>query len=411
MKNMQSLPGLRMVAVALIVAIATGRAAACKCASNIHGKNPWDTAKLETQEAAAVFEGTPEKFELQWSALNAKPGDLIPSDVLSVSSRVAPRMLVTLRVQRAYKGNLGSTVQVGTGLGGGDCATSLLPGLTYLIYAYGPTVGELRVSMCSPGGWTGDKSLAPYLRFLRKEHPIASDLTAPKSWSNDPVGWEPEMRVNSEEIKKQYAITTGKICGVVTREDTDGGIVSFFSTLGHSPVDFPTAHVDKDGSFCSMPLGPSKYYVQFVKVLETGPAAAAYYPGVSDPEKAVAIEIGAGQMRSDIDFKALKQTTHSVLGIVTTNDKSGLSGQGFFDTVSVVLVPVDANHLMLHTQEIDFSGNFPLPKIRFFKIENVIPGRYFAYASYFGKGWFTRKVEVNVTDHTKFISLELVHKK
>ena len=411
---MKFLFGLRVVAVAFIVAIATGRAYACKCGGNIHGKNAWDTAKLETQAATAVFEGVPEKVELQWSALSAKEGDLLPANVFGDSSRGKPRMLLTLRVQHAYKGELGPTVQVGTGFGGGDCAARFSPGLTYLVYAYGPTVNELRVSMCSPGGWIGESSVAAYLRYLRKRHPIASDFATPEQWSKDPARQEREVQRNFEEYRNRHAAATGKICGAVITEktkDPETGIISFFSTIGHSPVEFPTAQVSPDGSFCSEPLGPGKYHLFSRTSSNQSGDTVSYYPGVLDSSQASTVEIAAGQTLSDISFKIPKQSTASVFGFVSVNDNSGLSGQGAFDEVSVVLIPADGNRQLLYTQVIDFQGIFPLPKVRFFRIANVLPGRYFAYVSFLGKDWFTRKVEVNVADHTKFISLELVHKK
>ncbi len=53
------------------------------------------------------------------------------------------------------------------------------PGLTYLIFTRNSPSGVPGVSMCSPGGWIGNAHRAAFeLRYLRKERPVASDLTA-----------------------------------------------------------------------------------------------------------------------------------------------------------------------------------------------------------------------------------------
>jgi len=59
----------------------------------------------------------------------------------------------------------------------------------------------------------------------------------------------------------------------------------------------------------------------------------------------------------------------------------------------------------------DFQSSFPLPKVKYFDFENVLPGHYIAYVSVLGEGWHTKKEELSVTTHMKFIFLELVHKK
>src|SRR5439155_563017 len=62
-------------------------------------------------------------------------------------------------------------------------------------------------------------------------------------------------------------------------------------------------------------------------------------------------------------------------------------------------------------QAVDLRGSFPLPKVKYFAFENVLPGRYIACAFVYGGGWFTKIVDVNVTNHQKLIFLELKHMK
>jgi hypothetical protein len=155
--------------------------------------------------------------------------------------------------------------------------------------------------------------------------------------------------------------------------------------------------------FAAERLGPGKYYVYFARSLRE----ALYYPGVSEPTSATAIEVVAGHDQSNLIFRVPEQRTYSVGGFISTNDTAGLTG----NDVSVALISLDGDRQTWYATAIDFQGSLPLPKVRFFNLKNVLPGHYVAYVSVAGDGWQTRKVEVNVTTHMKFISLELLHNK
>jgi hypothetical protein len=398
--------------IASIAAISTGQASACKCGSNYHGRNSWEVANLEATGSTVIFEGTPERFELQWDVLNGKAGELISAEDGAAKRDHWPVMLVTFRVQKAYKGDLGPEIQIKTGLGGGDCGAVFAPGLIYLVFASGPSASDLGVSMCSPGGWIGGISVAADLRYLRKERPIASDLAPFGPWSaNEFAAQEGQRQRDSEEYQKRYAAVTGKICGTVFAEkarDENAGMLSFLSTAGYSPIAHPSANVNKDGSFCSKPLGPGKYYLYFTRGSEAGLTSAVYYPGVSGRIEATTIDVGAGQTQSGLTFKVPVQKTYAVRGIISTNDKSGLDAR----SVYIALVSLDGGPYPAgYSQSIDFQSSFPLPKVKYFDFENVLPGHYIAYVSVLGEGWYTKKEELSVTTHMKFIFLELVHKK
>ena len=103
-------------------------------------------------------------------------------------------------------------------------------------------------------------------------------------------------------------------------------MVSFLSLEGYSPYDHPTAQVNDDGSFCSKRLGPGKYYVYFARAWDQSLREALYYPGVSEPTSAIAIEVGAGHDQSNLIFKVPEQKTYSVYGFISTNDTAGLTG-------------------------------------------------------------------------------------
>jgi hypothetical protein len=403
---------LKMAAVACIAAIATGQASACKCGSNFHGKNTWELAKLEADGTSVIFEGMPERFEVQWNVLNAKEGELISSEDSADKYSHLPGMLVTFRVQRAYKGELGPEIQIKTGLGGGDCGAVFAPGLTYLVFASGPGVADLGVSMCSPGGWIGSQSVATELRYLRKERPLAGDLVPLRPWTAaEYAAQEGQRQRDFEDNQKRYAAVTGKICGNLTAEklkDGNTGLLSFLSTAGYSPIEHPTANVNHNGSFCSGRLGPGKYYLYFARGSDTGMMSAVFYPGVTEKAKATTIEVSAGQTQSNISFEVPLQNTYSVRGIISTNDKSGLDSRNVY----LSLISLDGGpFLQRYSQPVDFQSTLPFPKTKYFSFENVLPGRYTAYVSILGHGWYMKKEEVSVTTHSKFIFLQLEHRK
>ncbi|HEV2173786.1 MAG TPA: hypothetical protein VGR71_09475, partial [Nitrospira sp.] len=221
---------------------------------------------------------------------------------------------------------------------------------------------------------------------------------------------EAQQQQRYEDRRKRFASVTGRICGTVVqdkpKEETFGG-VAFLSTLGYLPFDYPTAQVNKDGSFCSDRLGPGSYYLYFTSSTRAHDVSAAYYPGVLDRAHAKAIEVAAGQDRSGIVITVPRQKTYSVRGFITADDKTGL---GVAD-VSLALLSEEEARLWSYRDTIDFSTSLPLPRTKYFSFSNVLPGRYVVYVSVIGQGWQTKKVEVNVTTSSRIIFLELSHKK
>ena len=359
-----------------------------------------------------IFEGTPEHIEMQWGPLSTREGDLIPATSGAIV-RTFPRMVITFRVNKTYKGDLGSEVQVTTGLGGGDCGAIFSPGLSYLVYAQGKTQSDLAVNMCSPGGWIGNSTVAVELRYLGHERPILGDLRMHKHWSMKEIAEQEKENARSfEEQTKRYSAATGTICGNVVVKDPKGvqfGLLSFLSTKGYSPVQFahPTMDIRAGGTFCSGQLAPGKYDLYFMRYSGDELASSVYYPGVGDRTQATTIEISAGTNQSGIIFNVPTQKTYSVRGFISTNDSSGLA-QG---NVSVTLINAEGLPFPSpYVEAIDFKSFRPLPRVKYFHFDNVLPGRYIALVSGPGPGWFTRKVDVIVSTHMKFISLELVHK-
>jgi hypothetical protein len=399
---------VQLSAAILISVSAVNRAFACQCGVRFRGKNAWEVAKLESENSAVIFEGTPVRFELKWNLLTAKESELIPSDVFSAKDwDREPQMAVTFRVFRIYKGKVGAEVQLYTGLGGGDCGATYMPGLNYLVCSAGPSLDRLGVSMCSPGGWVEGAEAATDLRYLPKERPIATDLAPILHWSQ--AGWDKqqEQQRRFAESRKKFEEATGKICGKLVHADpkeNGEGSIAFLSTLGYSPNSPDFAELKDDGTFCSRNLGPRKYYLYFVRHDDHG-VSALYYPGVTDVAKATPVEVRAAQTQSNIVFHVPTQPSYSIRGFVSADDKSAFDS-GLMQ-ISIGLIRSDGDRRIWYAAKSQFRL---LPKLGYFKFENVVPGRYFVFVQ--GRtGWMSRRTTVDVTNHSKFISVNLVSRK
>jgi hypothetical protein len=383
--------------------IAASQGFACSCGGS-WARTAWVTAQKEAERSDVIFEATPERFKVQWNGLTAKSGDLIRIDLGDPASwESGPRVLITLRVKRVYKGTLGTTADIWTGMGGGDCGTHYDTGLDYLVYASRTKSGELAVSICSPGGWLGSNSVLPKLRYLRKEHPLPSDLTTLDYRTPSAVKRSDQER---EEFIKRYTAATGQICGVVNPTTVLGDetkTVAFLPTIGYSPYWGLSAEVDRDGKFCSDRLGPGQYYLYFTRRQWHGKSESAlYYPGVAEREKAKVVTVGAGQV-SNLVFRTPPQKTYAVRGFVTTDEKTSIGKN------EVIVMLISPDWRKWGWEKVDFTGSLPVPKTKYFNFGSVPPGRYIAFAVGPGPGWLTRIAEVDVTTHAKLIFLALKH--
>ncbi len=408
--NMANSRPLKAALLIGFLALAASSVFGCQCGGESLWMTPWEAAKLHSRYAV-IFEGTLERFQVRWNVLEAKPGDLVPAvnPGEKPSPLPDPHMVATFRVLRKYKGDIGDRVQLHTGFGSGDCGARFAPGLTYLVFADGPSLSDLRVSMCSPGGWIENYDVATDLRYLRQERPLATDLASPRSRLRSAKQLE-ERRRADQELKEKYKAATGRICGAVVGRHDPSWTLSFFSMAGCSPGDpiwvQPQAVVEEDGSFCSEQLGPGRYYVYFWGNSTDRPASGAFYPGVSERAKAVPIEVRAGSTTSGITFNIPEQKTYSVRGFISITGKIESE-----DTeIGIALVPLDFPYPFI-SKEVDVQSFFLVPRTRYFKFDHVVPGRYTVALFARSKTWKIRKVEVNVTTHSKFVLLELVHKK
>lgn len=397
--------------LACLQLVDTTHAYACSCTGERPTSDRWERAKVRAQGASLIFEGVPTRFEMRWDALSAKDGELISADEPSPHADTWWRMLVTFQVTRSYKGDVGPQIQLRTGLGGGDCGARFAVGVPYLVYADELDSGRFFVSLCSPGAWVGDSELGADLRYLRKERPVPADHLPIKSWTKEN---EPEIEAERvrhlEEYAKAFASAAGKICGTVrSREKIEkyAFMVSFLSAAGYSPVEHPRAQVKEDGSFCSEPLGPGKYDIFLTKGFARNSPLGVYYPGVPDRKQARQVEVAAGQTVSGITLEVPKQKTYSVRGFISVPYKASPS------RVQLMLARSDgAPFDVWRSETIDLESWPAIRGVKYFSIDNVLPGRYVPILSVdpLNAGWFTPKQEVVVANHSKFLALQLVHK-
>ena len=117
--------------------------------------------------------------------------------------------------------------------------------------------------------------------------------------------------------------------------------------------------------------------------------------------------MAAGQTVSNVVFEIPQQKTYSVRGFISVPDKAGPS------RIQLILVGLDGAPFDLwRNVRIDLDHWTAIRGVKYFSIHNVLTGRYVPILSVdpLNAGWSMPKQEVDVTNHSKFISLKLVHK-
>jgi hypothetical protein len=123
--------GKSKMRIALILALLAllapiGQVYACSCAEPL-------LPREAAEKAAAVFIGIVTSHELV-TRQDSPLGE--------------PRRRYQLTATEVFKGEVGATVDVYTGLGGGDCGYTFEVGQKYLVYTYG-TPPKLNTNICS----------------------------------------------------------------------------------------------------------------------------------------------------------------------------------------------------------------------------------------------------------------------
>lgn len=256
-----------------------------------------------TSSSTVIFEGIVEKQEVKMGPIGAPP------NAWSMTPRGVHRV-VTLRVLRTYRGNPGAIATVLTGMGTGDCGFNFETGKEYLVYANNVDAVTLFTSICT--GTTPLEEAGPKLRVLRDEPPTADDLLDPQSY-----------------YKKYEPMWTGKVCGRVIKSDG--------SPLTNASIDMtqvrseplpPMSASDpnlstRDGSFCVADVSPGKYLLTAEgDDYDANTRWVGYYPGVTERERAVPIDVKAGTNLSGVQLTVREQPVFTIHFRVVTSDGS-----------------------------------------------------------------------------------------
>jgi|HubBroStandDraft_6_1064221.scaffolds.fasta_scaffold350867_1 hypothetical protein len=322
--------------------------------------------------ADAIFEGKVERVELGWKLKEVQIGDVIPT-VATDLDRDSPVLLVSLEVLHSYRGDQQKATRLSTGLGGGDCGFDFEVGKRYRVYAFKDEAGELSTNICS------------------------GTILLEKSGRNSA---DPHGKHVAPVANKGVTTATNKLCGRVVPTDANGSIDSqiLLVRLGRkSPVPDNEAGADRDGPFCLTDLNPGKYHLLFVNRIEESLTSFVYFPGVTDPSEATAIEIIPGHPPPDLVFKIPAQATFSVSGTVSSSDHPQLPA-----AVRVILMSA-SQPLLAYTADAATNGSFVF--------NNVLPGEYWATVTVdpsVESKWSTRKAQVEVVGDTTHLSLELI---
>jgi hypothetical protein len=324
--------------ISAFLIFAAVNAFACWCGGRNSKSTMRETVAAYSAGATQViFEGSVEKQELQ----SGSPG--VPATALSMTGFGSHRA-VTFNVLHAYRGLLGSSVMVLTGLGGGDCGFDFETGKKYLVYASRVNTEILFTSICS--GTSSLEEAGPALRFLRGEPPTPDDLLDPRSY-----------------YEKFGAQQYGTACGRVTRLDG--------SPLGAASVDmtqvrdepFPPKSASDpdmskpDGSFCIPGISPGKYVLTAETMdFDHDLRWMGYYPGVSKRADATVIEVKAGAKLRNLDFAVRKEPLYTVSFRIQSSDGSPVP----LDNLRVRIDSPDRDELAYHLDQHESDGEFTM---------------------------------------------------
>jgi len=355
------------------MAITPASVLACTCA---HPPPPGPNgAPIPVERAPdkdeAIFEGTVASARLKGSLVDAKVGELISADI----DQDPPYMLVAFNVSRSYAGQQGKSVELKTGMGGGDCGYPFEVGKQYLVYAWKDESGLLSTGICSGTGLLEDRK---------------ADIA---SLRGDPVV--------SPDPEHQFLAPT-RLCGHVVKSNSASENRLLLIGVGDkSPVPSDEAEVNDDGSFCAMNVSPGEYYLLYVGGTEEAPTSFAFFPGTTKLSEAKAIAVERGQQVENLLLKVPFQPLYSVSGTLADFDKSNAELQP-----KVLLFNAEQVFVgLIYRQDLSPNGSFKFP--------HVLPGKYWAIVivdADDNSKWFTTKVAVDVDNNVSGLSLTLTQK-
>jgi hypothetical protein len=363
----------------------------CSC-GGLPGKNRWEVAKRWAESGGTIFEGRVIAVKLHMKVLEANEGDWIPAGFEpSYTDDSRPYTSATIEVTRSYSRDLGKTVEVRSGLGGGDCGFQFEVGEDYIVFAGGNS-SVLWTSICSATARVSDNTTE--LRYLRGQQPTSDDLEPFWAYrnSNKPVPPHTPPRR-----------PTGSICGEIKGiRPGDPGFMQFQSATG--TLGFPRtwdARLDENGHFCSEPLKPGRYIAFYEKSIDgLDVATRTYFPGTTVRKQAQEINVQDGQTEQ-ANFRAFWLRTQSVDIYVGANDIDKAS----LELAQAMLIRLDGESLMSGYSEI-FPQNRWMKWMKRVRISHVLPGRYAVFIMA-GRDLMMQKRIIMVADRSQSILVKL----
>lgn len=356
----------RLLCATMIVLLAMLNAApavACTCAPAPPGTTPRDIAQGHRDHSDAIFEGKVVRLALQSRLLDARIGEVLSADL----EDEFPNVLVTLQVTRPYRGAEQKTVQLVTGLGGGDCGYIFRTDEEYLVYAYKDASGRLSTSICSGTGLLATRGSD--LAYLRGE---------------------PEPEISAGD-RKPTPTATGEVCGRIATPSPRGSGPSDVLLLESPPkaalpfADGPV-EVGEDNTFCIRNVDAGNYHLLYRQGPEEALSGFAYYPGVTKEADAATIEVKQGS-KVEVALRVDPQVIYEVAGHVTLRGTGALP-----ESTKVFLVSVEQPFMTLfYAQDVGPGG--------FFAVPHVISGKYWVTIGVEADEatkWFTKKVSLDV---------------
>jgi hypothetical protein len=199
--------------VAFCLAGSLQTAQACVCSGP--AVNDREDAAAEFRDAAVVFEG-----EVSAS----------PKEIVAPTGSQLGLSVTQFRVLRAYKGNLGDSIQLFDSMAGTDCGSDALrPGQKLFVYGFEDKAHKIYIQACTRTAFL--EFAGPDIRFARNEPPTKEDLVPPGE----------RRRLDRDPTLKRRGAS---ISGVVRR--ADGG--------DPSEVFITIWDVDKNGARSSIGL-------------------------------------------------------------------------------------------------------------------------------------------------------------
>jgi hypothetical protein len=356
------------------LSVTPGSALACSCVHPPPGPDGTVNPVVRTPEKdEIVFEGTVTNAQLRGSLFDAKVGDLVSADL----DQDSPYMLVSFNVSRSYAGQQGKTVELRTGMGGGDCGYPFEVGKQYLVYAWKDQLGKLSTNICSGTGLLDERKAD--LAALRGEPPISPDADSPVP---------PSTRLCGHLVNGSQA------------NPTEGHLL-LISKGDKSPVPTDEAELAEDGSFCAKNVAPGEYYLLYVGTTDDAPTSSGFYPGVTKFSDAKTIALKNGQQIENLLLNVPFQPSYSVSGSVAMPAVSNAQIQP-----KVLLISTGSFLLNLgYAADLSPDGSFQLP--------HVLPGKYWAIVSVDADDkakWLTTKVALDVDNNISDLTLTLIPK-